>query len=272
MAVAATIGAVGGAATSYLGGRSAKKSAKKAAKLQYQAAMEGLALQRELYTEAKSTTHPFVKAGREGVRTLRDMVMPGGELAREFTAQDFQEDPGYQFRLEEGMKALERSASARGRLASGGSMKDMTRFGQGLAAQEYGSAFDRFQQNRAMRFNQLMNLTNVGLQGIGMQQGARQNFANQGSELITQGGNALAAGVMGAEAGRQQQIGAIGQLFQGAGNAYMMRGGGQYQQLLQGIMGSGTSPVSTPPTAPQAGGATAYPYPYTLGGITARPL
>ncbi len=272
MAVAATIGAVGGAATSYFGGKSAKKAAKKAAKAQAQAAQEALGLQQAMYTEAKSDLHPFRVGGREAVRTLRDMVQPGGELAREFTMTDFLEDPGYQFRLDEGMKALERSASARGRLASGGTMKDMTRFGQGLASQEFGTAFDRFQQERATRFNQLMGMTNVGLSAIGIQQGARQNYANQGGDLITQRGNAEAAGIMGAEAGRQQQIGAIGQLFQGAGNAYMMRGGGQYQQLLQGIMGSGASPVATAPTAPQAGGATAYPYPYTLGGITGRPL
>lgn len=53
------------------------------------------------------------------------------------------EDPGYQFRLEEGAKALERSAAARGVLRTGGTLKDLLSYGQDLASQEYENVYGR---------------------------------------------------------------------------------------------------------------------------------
>jgi hypothetical protein len=53
------------------------------------------------------------------------------------------QDPGYQFRLEQGRKALEASAANRGGLLSGGTLTGLEKFAQGLASQEYGNAYDR---------------------------------------------------------------------------------------------------------------------------------
>ncbi len=53
------------------------------------------------------------------------------------TADDLTVDPGYQFRLEEGRKALEASAAARGLLRTGGTMKDLLNYGQEAASQEF---------------------------------------------------------------------------------------------------------------------------------------
>jgi hypothetical protein len=61
----------------------------------------------------------------------------------QFRAEDLQADPGYGFRLSEGLKALERSAAARGGLLSGGTGKALTRYGQDMASQEFGNAFNR---------------------------------------------------------------------------------------------------------------------------------
>lgn len=55
----------------------------------------------------------------------------------------FQTDPGYQFRQEEGQKAIERGAAARGGLYSGAAMKALDRYGEGLAAQEYDNYIKR---------------------------------------------------------------------------------------------------------------------------------
>jgi hypothetical protein len=57
--------------------------------------------------------------------------------------QVLNEDPGYQFRVQQGMKALEQTASARGGLVSGGQMKAAQQFGQDLASQEYQNAWQR---------------------------------------------------------------------------------------------------------------------------------
>lgn len=52
-------------------------------------------------------------------------------------------DPGYQFRLNQGQRALEASAAGRGVLRTGGTLKDILGYGQSLASQEYQNVFDR---------------------------------------------------------------------------------------------------------------------------------
>ena len=59
------------------------------------------------------------------------------------TAADMGQDPGYQFRLTEGQKALERSGAARGVTNTGGNMKGLLDYGQRAASQEYGNVYDR---------------------------------------------------------------------------------------------------------------------------------
>ena len=57
--------------------------------------------------------------------------------------EDVFEDPSYQFRLNEGMKALERSAAAKGTLRTGNTLQDLMRYGQDYASQEYDKATQR---------------------------------------------------------------------------------------------------------------------------------
>jgi hypothetical protein len=59
------------------------------------------------------------------------------------TFDQAQEEPGYQFRLDAGRQALERSAAARGVLRTGGSLKDLLEYGQNFGAQEYSNVFNR---------------------------------------------------------------------------------------------------------------------------------
>lgn len=120
-----------------------------------------------------------------------------GSLMRDFSMADFQADPGYAFRMEEGQKALDRSASARGGLYSGRAAKDLLRFGQGLGAQEYGNAYNRFQINRSNKLNPLQSMAGVGQTATGQVQTAAQNYATGAGSAIQQGGNARASGYVG---------------------------------------------------------------------------
>jgi len=65
-------------------------------------------------------------------------------------SQVLQQDPGYQFRLQQGMKALQQQGAAGGQMFSGGQLKAAQQYGQGLASQEYDAAY-----NRALGQNQL---------------------------------------------------------------------------------------------------------------------
>jgi len=61
---------------------------------------------------------------------------PGGNAAAEAA---FRTGPGYQFRLEQGLDAINRNANAAGMGASGNMLREAQQFGQGLADQEYNS-------------------------------------------------------------------------------------------------------------------------------------
>ena len=57
--------------------------------------------------------------------------------------QDVYNDPSYQFRLGQGIDAIQGSAAAQGLLRTGGTLRDITGYGQDLASQEYGNMFNR---------------------------------------------------------------------------------------------------------------------------------
>ena len=54
-----------------------------------------------------------------------------------------QQDPGYQFRLQQGQQALENSAAAKGMLRTGGTMKGLMDYNQAAASQEYDKTYGR---------------------------------------------------------------------------------------------------------------------------------
>lgn len=125
--------------------------------------------------------------------------LQGGELLRNFGMQDFEADPGYAFRQQQGQQAIERGAAARGGLLSGAALKGAQRFGQDLASQEYGNAFNRFQVNQANRFNRLASIAGIGQTATNALNQAGTNFANamtgiSGQNATNQANAQLAAG------------------------------------------------------------------------------
>ena len=114
-----------------------------------------------------------------------------------FTYNDLYSDPSYQFRLDQGLKAVQRSAAARGGLLSGGTLKGLNDYAQGAASQEYGQAYGRWNDTQTNTFNRLASVAGLG-------QTANQSTAAAGAQasgtignLLTQGANAQAAGIIG---------------------------------------------------------------------------
>lgn len=108
-----------------------------------------------------------------------DQSAPGfGSLMKKFSMEDFEADPGYQFRMDEGMRGVEGGAAARGGLLSGAALKAVQKYGQGLASQEYGNAYNRFTSDQTNQYNRLAGLVNSG-QGASNQVGnAAANYGN----------------------------------------------------------------------------------------------
>jgi hypothetical protein len=178
----------------------------------------------------RSLMDPYAAQGPAALSALQGNAFDewqGGD----FKAPDVTQDPGYQFRLAEGQKALERGQSAQGILGGGAALKGLTRYAQDYASNEYGKAYDRakseydtrynqFQDRSTQRWNRLSDLLGVGM-------GAARNIAGyegdygrnvigaegdygQGvtgvnnvasgrlSDLITGAGNSRSAGTLGA--------------------------------------------------------------------------
>jgi hypothetical protein len=120
-----------------------------------------------------------------------------GKYARDFSMKDFEADPGYGFRMSEGMKAIERSAAARGGLLSGATLKGITRFGQDTASAEYLNAFNRYQTNRANQLNPLQSLMGAGQTSANTLSGAMGQTGQGMSNAMLAGGAARASGYTG---------------------------------------------------------------------------
>jgi hypothetical protein len=162
---------IGGAV---IGGKLQSDAAKKAARTSAAASDRASDVQREMFERNVELNAPFREAGVNALNKL-------APLASEYTPfgmEQFQADPGYAFRMSEGMKGLERSAAARGGLLSGGMLKGIQRFGQNLASDEFQNAFNRYGIERERRLAPLQSLAGVG-QTTSQQLGAAgAGFAN----------------------------------------------------------------------------------------------
>ena len=144
-----------------------------------------------------------------------------------YSAQDFQVDPGYQFALDQGLQAVQRSAASKGLLNSGGAVKAVNDYAQGQADQQYstaynraqntyqqnysnadqayqqnyGNAFNTYTSNQNNAFNKYATLAGQGLSATGVANQAGQSYANAAGNASIQGGNAQAAGIVGSTNG-----------------------------------------------------------------------
>ena len=156
-------------------------SADRAADLQYKQWQESVALQ-----------EPWRKAGEQALNKL----IPLTDYTK-FGMSQFQQDPGYQFRLSEGLKALDRQAAARGGLISGAALKAAGRYGQDYASNEYQNAFNRYQTERAAQLQPLQSLAGVGqttAQTLGQ---AGQTMASNVGDIQQSAAAARASGYVG---------------------------------------------------------------------------
>lgn len=174
-----------------LGGIVQGNAADDAADAQSQAAREATQLQREMYNQARADQEPWRAAGVRALAGMEDK-----DFQRDFTANDFQADPGYAFRMAEGQKALERSAAARGGLMSGGTLKGLTQYAQGVASEEFGNAYNRFNADRDRRFGRLSSLAGMGQNSAQSMGSHSMNFGQMAGNNMIGAGDARAAASM----------------------------------------------------------------------------
>ena len=168
------------AAASLIGGAMQSRQVGKAQAAEREQQDKALQLQQRVYEEGVQRQQPFLTGGTEDYNRLRALMTGGPEAAQQF----LQMDPGYGFRLSEGMKALERGAAARGGLLSGNMLRGAQRYGQDLASQEFGQAYNR-----------LAGLANIGPAAAGVMNTLGQQYATGAGNIY---------GAMGQTAGQAQ--------------------------------------------------------------------
>ena len=194
--------ALGGIISGVLGASAARS----AASSQKRAADDQLAFNKEVYGDQKALFAPYQQAGLEGMQAYNSLLGLG-------KAPDgfggFQQSPGYDFALHQGLDAAKSAAAAHGGMGSGATLQALNDYGHGMANQDYQTYLSRLQ--------------GVGAQGqaaAGMQSGAAAQYGQNGLAAIGSRGDASAAGTMGAY---NALAGGINNAISGFG--YMQSGG-----------------------------------------------
>lgn len=216
-------------------------AARYAADLTSKSAENSLNFNQDVFNKNQANQQPYIQAGQGAVGSLAEQVAPGGALntpyGKEFSYQPFsfsgdvlKNDPAYQFDLDQGQQAIQRSAAAQGGVVSGGALKDLADYTQSNALnayqtayntelgsyntnyanalQQYQTAYNVWQNDQANSYNRQQGVATLGENaavGAGSQGTAAANnvaainstTANSLGNYATQAGNAAAAGTVG---------------------------------------------------------------------------
>ncbi|WP_155623752.1 hypothetical protein [Burkholderia territorii] len=250
-------------------------AASDAAQTQADAANRAADLQWKQYEQTRTDLAPYRDLGSSFIPKLQS-ALQNPLLSATFSYGDFHAPtaaeaaatPGYKFTLDQGLKAAQNSASARGLGASGAAMKGAATYATGLADSTYGDTFNRalstYSTNRG---NALGNFgTNYGIASdavnrllgvVGSGQNAAAMTGAMGAQAAGNVANAITSGAAASAAGAVGSANAINSGISGAINS--IQGGVMLNKLF--------------PTAAGGGGSTLYgaanasnPTGYNVGG------
>lgn len=168
---------------SYLAADAQASGAEDAANTQANATNSATAEQRRQYDQTRADYAPYRETGTRALGQLeKDINAP-------VTSADVMSDPGYQFGMEQGRRALSQRIAAGGGRVSGAALKAAARFGTDYSGTGYGAAYQRRQD----RLNRLAALAGIGQTSTAGSAAAGANSANAISNLISSQGDAQAA-------------------------------------------------------------------------------
>ena len=186
---------------------------------QQQAAASQTASQQQMamFNQVQGNLSPFMQGGQQALTQLQGLTgtgVGGNPLTAPLTSQfqptmaQLEQTPGYQFSLDQGLKATQNSYAAQGLGASGAAMKGAANYAQGLASTTYQQQFQNNLSQNAQIANILQNQVNTGansaagLSNAGIQSTALSNQAAMSGAAASAAGtvgqaNAYASGLSG---------------------------------------------------------------------------
>lgn len=231
----AAAGAIGGAAIS-------SSASKSAANTQAQAAEDAAHLQNDQWNQTQANLKPFIDLGTSYINPLKD-ALANPMLTQQFsapTAAQAAQTPGYQFTQQQGLKAVQNSAAARGLGISGAAMKGAASYATGLADSTYNDVFNRALQTFNTNYSSAANNVNRLQSIVGNGQNAAATNGSLGAAAVGNIGNTLTSGANAQAAGTVGSANAISGALNGIGNNALIYG------LTQNNAGGANSAAMSP--------------------------
>lgn len=159
----------------------------------------------------RSDLMPYMEAGQNALGPQQALLGLQGQEAADQAMGNFQQSPGYQYQLTEGLRVVDAGAAAKGMLRSGATLKAEQTFGNNIAAQSFGDYYNRL----------------AGLTGIGQSSAAGVGAA----------GNKTAEGMAQTDASLAGAQGSLyGDAAKGIGNAVSIYGNNRlYEQRTNAL-------------------------------------
>lgn len=138
-----------------------------------------------------------------------------GNDLKPLSAETMAQQPGYQFTLQQGQQALDRTAAARGGVLGGGQVKAQTQYATDLANTNYNNYYNQDLQNRQLDLGNLYQQT--GVYNTNQQNALNnyQNWANNQQQWRNDYGNLLSNQI----ANGQNSASGLAQLLQNNANS-----------------------------------------------------
>lgn len=144
---------------------------------QLQASRESNALLEKMWQQGRADQSKYLEDGNSALAGIQALLKDPSSVSSM---------PDYQFGLDQGSKALQNSATARGMTYSGPQAKALKRYGNDYAGTKLGESFNR-----------LASIAGIGQTATNQTGAMGQGYAGQMANNITGAGNSQAAGYIG---------------------------------------------------------------------------
>jgi hypothetical protein len=163
-------------------------AADRASDRQTNAGINALAQQREMFNKTQANFQPYLDVGKGATYTLGSLygIGPDGSTGNTQDFSAFNNSPDFAFAQQQGALGLDRYENAKGLALSGGALKDVAQFNQGLATQQFGNYFQR-----------LMSLSQLGQNAASGAASSAGNFSGQIANTTQGIGQSQASGIVG---------------------------------------------------------------------------
>ena len=171
---------------------------KYAADLQHQASQRSIQAWEDHQKQVRDDYEPYRQFGLDALNELHQGLEEGrwtaeewigGEEIEDFDPHDIdiKQDPGYQFRLSEGLKAIRRESGARSGATSGANLKAINEYASNYASSEYSKSRDRAVQDYELRRQSVFDKRRIGMEDVELRQQLLNNEFDQRISMTATG-------------------------------------------------------------------------------------